>query len=49
MILISHLFMKELIEKTTLGLGGVGDTKGLMESALRDKTNKWVRNVHEIT
>jgi len=27
-----------------LGLGGVGDTKGLLESALRDKTIKWVTN-----
>ena len=27
-----------------LGLGGVGDTKGLIESALRDKTIKWVTN-----
>jgi len=27
-----------------LGLGGVGDTKSLMESALRDKTIKWVTN-----
>jgi len=27
-----------------LGLGGVGDTKGLMESALRDKTIKWITN-----
>jgi sulfide:quinone oxidoreductase len=27
-----------------LGLGGVGDTKGLMESALRDKSIKWITN-----
>lgn len=27
-----------------LGLGGVGDTKGLLESALREKTIKWVTN-----
>lgn len=27
-----------------LGLGGVGDTRGLLESALRDKTIKWVAN-----
>ena len=27
-----------------LGLGGVGDTKGLMESALRERTIKWVTN-----
>ena len=27
-----------------LGLGGVGDTKGLMESALRDKHIKWITN-----
>lgn len=27
-----------------LGLGGVGDTKGLLESALRDKTIKWITN-----
>jgi len=27
-----------------LGLGGVGDTKGLMESALREKTINWVTN-----
>jgi len=27
-----------------LGLGGVGDTKGMLESALRDKTIKWVTN-----
>ncbi len=27
-----------------LGLGGVGDTKGILESALRDKTIKWVTN-----
>lgn len=27
-----------------LGLGGVGDTKGLLESALRDKTIKWIAN-----
>ncbi len=27
-----------------LGLGGVGDTKGLMESALRERTIKWVVN-----
>lgn len=27
-----------------LGLGGVGDTKGLLESALRDKTVKWITN-----
>lgn len=27
-----------------LGLGGVGDTKGLLESALRAKTIKWVCN-----
>ncbi|MGZ8945466.1 MAG: NAD(P)/FAD-dependent oxidoreductase [Methylococcaceae bacterium] len=27
-----------------LGLGGVGDTKGLLESALREKTIKWITN-----
>jgi len=27
-----------------LGLGGVGDTRGLLESALRDKTIKWISN-----
>lgn len=27
-----------------LGLGGVGDTKGMIESALRDKTIRWVTN-----
>jgi sulfide:quinone oxidoreductase len=27
-----------------LGLGGVGDTKGLLESALRDKSVKWITN-----
>ena len=27
-----------------LGLGGVGDTKGLLESELRDKTIKWITN-----
>ena len=27
-----------------LGLGGVGDTKGMLESALRDKTIRWVTN-----
>ena len=27
-----------------LGLGGVGDTKGLLESALREKTINWVTN-----
>jgi sulfide:quinone oxidoreductase len=27
-----------------LGLGGVGDTKGMLESALRDKTVKWITN-----
>ena len=27
-----------------LGLGGVGDTKGLLESALRAKTIKWITN-----
>lgn len=27
-----------------LGLGGVGDTKGILESALRDKTIKWITN-----
>jgi sulfide:quinone oxidoreductase len=27
-----------------LGLGGVGDTKGMLESALRDKTIKWITN-----
>lgn len=27
-----------------LGLGGVGDTKGMMESALREKSIKWVVN-----
>lgn len=27
-----------------LGLGGVGDTRGLLESALRDKTIKWIAN-----
>lgn len=27
-----------------LGLGGVGDTKGLLESALRDRHIKWVTN-----
>lgn len=27
-----------------LGLGGVGDTKGLLESALRSKTIKWITN-----
>ena len=27
-----------------LGLGGVGDTKGLMESAMRERTIKWVTN-----
>ncbi|MCK9634805.1 MAG: NAD(P)/FAD-dependent oxidoreductase [Methylobacter tundripaludum] len=27
-----------------LGLGGVGDTKGMLESALRDKTIKWIIN-----
>ncbi len=27
-----------------LGLGGVGDTKGLLESALRDKTIRWITN-----
>jgi sulfide:quinone oxidoreductase len=27
-----------------LGLGGVGDTKSLLESALRDKTIKWITN-----
>jgi len=27
-----------------LGLGGVGDTKGLLESVLRDKTIKWITN-----
>lgn len=27
-----------------LGLGGVGDTKGLLESALREKTIKWIAN-----
>jgi sulfide:quinone oxidoreductase len=27
-----------------LGLGGVGDTKSLLESALRDKTVKWITN-----
>lgn len=27
-----------------LGLGGVGDTKGLLESVLRDKTIKWIAN-----
>lgn len=27
-----------------LGLGGVGDTKGMLESVLRDKTIKWVTN-----
>lgn len=27
-----------------LGLGGVGDTKGLQESALREKSIKWITN-----
>ncbi len=27
-----------------LGLGGVGDTKGLLESALRDRDIKWIAN-----
>ena len=27
-----------------LGLGGVGDTKGMLESALRDKSIKWITN-----
>jgi len=27
-----------------LGLGGVGDTKGLLESALRERTIKWITN-----
>lgn len=27
-----------------LGLGGVGDTKGLLESVMRDKTIKWITN-----
>ena len=27
-----------------MGLGGVGDTKGLLESALRDKSIKWITN-----
>ncbi|MDD5112861.1 MAG: FAD/NAD(P)-binding oxidoreductase [Methylobacter sp.] len=27
-----------------LGLGGVGDTKGMMESALREKSIKWIVN-----
>jgi sulfide:quinone oxidoreductase len=27
-----------------LGLGGVGDTKGLLESALRDRDIKWITN-----
>lgn len=27
-----------------LGLGGVGDTKGLLESALRERTVKWITN-----
>lgn len=27
-----------------LGLGGVGDTKGLLESAFRDRTIKWITN-----
>ena len=27
-----------------LGLGGVGDTKSMLESALRDKTIKWITN-----
>jgi sulfide:quinone oxidoreductase len=27
-----------------LGLGGVGDTKGMLESVLRDKTIKWITN-----
>jgi sulfide:quinone oxidoreductase len=27
-----------------LGLGGVGDTKGLLESALRNKSVKWITN-----
>jgi len=27
-----------------LGLGGVGDTKGLLESALREKSIKWITN-----
>lgn len=27
-----------------LGLGGVGDTKGLLESALRSRTIKWITN-----
>ncbi|WP_150051437.1 MULTISPECIES: NAD(P)/FAD-dependent oxidoreductase [Methylomonas] len=27
-----------------LGLGGVGDTKGMLESVLRDKTIRWITN-----
>nr|WP_319513742.1 FAD-dependent oxidoreductase [uncultured Cohaesibacter sp.] len=27
-----------------LGLGGVGDTKGMLESAMRDRTVKWITN-----
>ncbi|SMG62971.1 sulfide-quinone reductase, partial [methanotrophic bacterial endosymbiont of Bathymodiolus sp.] len=27
-----------------LGLGGVGDTKGMLESALREKTINWITN-----
>ncbi|WP_316860275.1 FAD-dependent oxidoreductase [uncultured Cohaesibacter sp.] len=27
-----------------LGLGGVGDTKGMLESAFRDRTVKWITN-----
>ena len=27
-----------------LGLGGVGDTKGLLESILRDRDIKWITN-----
>ena len=27
-----------------LGLGGVGDTKGMLESAFRDRDIKWITN-----
>ena len=31
-----------------LGLGGVGDTKGMLESALREKTINWITNAKSI-
>jgi sulfide:quinone oxidoreductase len=56
MILETELRKKEIRDKVPmtfvtaepyighLGLGGVGDTKGLLESALRDKSIKWITN-----